>query len=80
MALNKKQQLDREALIQQAVAEIRERNPHFGVDLPPYTEAECARILAIDEELDRFWNSPEGQRVREMHYSAADAVNEDRGE
>lgn len=33
------------------------------------------------EELDRLWNSPEGQRVfREDETPAADAVDEDRGE
>lgn len=80
MALNKKQQLDREALIQQAVAEAKQINPHIGKELPPYTEEEYAQLMRDDEELERLWNTPEGQRAREVRYTTADAVNEDRGE
>jgi hypothetical protein len=36
--------------------------------------------MQIDEELAAHWAAPEGQRAQQVGYSAADAVDEDRGE
>jgi len=47
---------------------------------PAFTDEECAEIAQGDEELEALWDSPEGQRAQALEYSAADAVDEDRGE
>jgi hypothetical protein len=70
----------REALLREGVAEITRLNPHIGAPPPAFTDEECAAILRDDEELGALWDSPEGQRARQLGYSAADAVDEDRGE
>ena len=70
----------REALLRQGAAEIIRLNPHIGASPPEYTEEECAAIVRDDEELDALWNSPEGRSAQALGYSAADAVDEDRGD
>lgn len=81
MALNKKRDAEMEELILRAAAEIKRLNPHIGEEPRPYTDEEYTEIMRDAEELDRLWNSPEGQRVfREDETPAADAVDEDRGE
>jgi hypothetical protein len=70
----------REALLRKGAAEITSLNPHIGAPPPAFTDEECAEILRDDEELEALWGSPEGQRAQESGYTAADAVDEDRGE
>jgi hypothetical protein len=70
----------REALLRKGAAEILRLNPHIGAPPPAFTDEECAAILRDDEELEALWNSPEGQRAQAAGYSAAEAVDEDRGE
>ena len=69
-----------ERLLRERAAEIVRLNPHIGARPPAYSDEECAAIERDDEELEALWNSPEGQRAQSLGYSAADAVDEDRGE
>jgi hypothetical protein len=80
MAAPQQRDPEMEALIQQALAEIKQINPRSGAPPPSYTDEECAEIMQIDEELAAHWAAPEGQRAQQVGYSAADAVDEDRGE
>jgi hypothetical protein len=80
MALNKKRDAEMEALIQRGAAEIKRLNPHIGEAPQPYTEEELQELEEMDAELERLWNSPEGQRAQQPGYTAAQAVSEDRGE
>ena len=80
MAVPRQQDPDLEALLRKGAEEITRLNPHIGAPPPAYTDEECAAILRDDEELERLWDSPEGQRAQQLGYSAADAVDEDRGE
>ena len=80
MALNKQRDAEMEALILRAAAEIKRLNPHIGEEPQPYTEEELRELEEIDAELERLWNSPEGQRAQQLGYTAALAVSEDRGE
>jgi len=70
----------REALLRKGAAEITRLNPHIGAPPPAFTDEESAAILRDDAELEALWDSPEGLRARQSGYSAADAVDEDRGE
>jgi hypothetical protein len=70
----------REALLRKGAAEITRLNPHIGAPPPAFTDEECYAILHDDAELDALWASPEGQRAHALGYTAADAVDEDRGE
>lgn len=80
MALNKKRDAVLEELILRGAAEIRRLNPHIGQPQGEMTDAEYAEIEEIEGELERLWNSPEGQQAQALGYSAADAIIEDRGE
>jgi hypothetical protein len=80
MAIPKRHDPDLDALLRRGAAEITRLNPHIGSPAPTYTDEECAAILRDDEELDSLWASPDGQRARQLGYTAADAVDEDRGE
>jgi hypothetical protein len=80
MALPRHHDPELEALLLKGTAEITRLNPHIGAPPPAYTDEECAAILHDDEELEQLWESPEGQRARQLGYLAADAVDEDRGE
>jgi hypothetical protein len=70
----------REELLRKGAAEITRLNPHIGAPPPAFTDEKCAEIARDDEELETLWNSPEGLRAQASGYSAADAVDEDRGE
>src|SRR5579872_3042772 len=80
MALPQRHDPDLEALLREGAAEITKLNPHIGAPPPVYSDEECAAILQDDEAIEALWSTPEGQRARQMGYSAADAVDEDRGE
>ncbi|HEX6122051.1 MAG TPA: hypothetical protein VFY89_02770 [Ktedonobacterales bacterium] len=80
MAVPKRHDAVMEALIQQALAEIKQINPQFGTPPPPLTAELVAQLLQDDEALAALWASPEGQRAQQLGYNAADAVSEDRGE
>lgn len=71
---------NREALLRRGAAELMRLNPHIGAPPPAFTDEECTELLHDDEELAALWASPEGQRAQQLGYSAADAVEEDRGE
>jgi hypothetical protein len=80
MALPQRQDPTMEALIQQALEEIKQANPRFATGPTPLPEEELAQLLGDEQILDQLWQSPEGQRAQQMGFFAADAVNEDRGE
>ncbi len=80
MAVPRQQDPNLEALLRKGAEEITRLNPHIAAPPPAYTDEECAAILRDDEELERLWDSPEGQRAQMLGYPAADAVDEDRGE
>jgi hypothetical protein len=80
MAVPRQHDPDLDTLLRKGAAEIMRLNPHIGAPAPAYTDAECAAILRDEEELDSLWDSPEGQRAHQLGYTAADAVDEDRGE
>jgi hypothetical protein len=71
---------DWEDLLRQAAEEVVRLNPRLADPPPSYTEEECAAILQDAAELEALWNSPEGQRAQQLGYSAAQAIDEDRGE
>lgn len=85
MAVQRKRDPDLEALIHRAAAEIRRANPSIGQSLTSTTEAAIedanalAAIEAVDEDLARLWDTPEGELIRQLGYSAAQAIDEDRG-
>jgi len=83
MAVQRKRDPDLEALILQAAADVRRANPNIGTAaaLTPNaaTEDALAEIDAVDAALAQLWDSPEGEQVRQLGYSAAQAVDEDRG-
>lgn len=80
MALPQRQDPTMEALIQQALEEIKQANPRFATRSARLSEEELAQLLGDEQLLDQLWQSPEGQRAQQMGFFAADAVNEDRGE
>ena len=80
MAAPKQHDPDLDALLRKGAAEITRLNPHIGAPTPAYSDEETAAILHDDDEIERLWDSPEGQHARQAGYSAADAVDEDRGE
>lgn len=80
MAINKKRGAEMEALIREAAAELKRLNPHWDQPTQPLTEAEMRELEEMDAELERLWDSPEGQRARALGYSVSDAISEDRGE
>ena len=69
----------REELLRQGVQEILRLNPRLIEPAPAFTEEECVAILQDDAALDTIWDAPEGERARLAGYSAAQAVDEDRG-
>ena len=80
MALAKTSDPAIQALIQQALAEIRQINPRFGTQAPPHSKEQLAQLLEDEATLEQLWASPEGQRAQQLGYLASDAVSEDRGE
>ena len=83
MAVNQKHDAAREALIAQAAAEVRQFNPHIGKIRQPYPDEEYAELVEDDRRLALVWDEIDKQRQNEGQsqlYTAADAVDEDRGE
>ena len=80
MAVPQPREPDGEDLLRQGAEEVLRLNPHLADPPPTYTEEECAAILREEAELEALWNSPEGQQAQQLGYSAAQAVDEDRGE
>lgn len=83
MAVQRKRNPDLEALVLQAAVEIRQANPALSAAATdigtPVTARTDEEIAAVDAEVTRLWDSPEGQQVRQLGYSAARAVDADRG-
>ena len=83
MAVSRKRDADREALILQAAREIRRANPSIGATvnstLNAATDEALAEIDAVDAALAQLWDSLDGKCVRQLDYSAAQAIDEDRG-
>ena len=83
MAVNQKHDAAREALIAQAAAEVRQFNPHIGEIRQPYPEEEYAELVEDSQRLALVWDEIDQQLKNEgksPSYTAADAVDEDRGE
>lgn len=83
MAVQRKRDPDLEALILQAATEIRRANPNIGASVAPAPDAATEDALveeidAVDAALAQLWDSPEGEQVRQLGYSAAQAVDENR--
>lgn len=80
MALHKYRDPALEALLQQAATEMRRLDPQLFAAPTPYTDEEYADVLRDAEELDELWNTPEGQKAKQLGLSASDTIDEDRGE
>ena len=83
MAANQKHDAAREALIAQAAAEVRKFNPHIGEIRQPYPEEEYAELVEERQRLALVWDDIDRQLKNEgksQLYTAADAVDEDRGD
>ncbi len=83
MAVNQKHDAAREALIAQAAAEVRKFNPHIGEICQPYPDEEYAELVEERQRLALVWDEIDQQRQNEGEtqvYTAADAVDEDRGD
>lgn len=80
MALGKKRDLDLEALIEQGIAEQQALNPDIFKNPKLYTDEEYAQLLADAAEIERIWDEVDRLCPNRPHVSAADLVNEDRGE
>ncbi|HEU4782233.1 MAG TPA: hypothetical protein VFS83_02730 [Ktedonobacterales bacterium] len=83
MAANQKHDAVREALIARAAAEVRRFNPHIGEIRQPYPDEEYAELVEEGRRLSLVWDEIDQQRQSEgvsQSYTAADAVDEDRGE
>ena len=82
MAVNRKHDAAWDALVAQAAAEIRQLNPHIGAPRHPSTDEEYAKLVEDARQLTQVWDAIDRQqKVGETQpYTAADAVDEDRGE
>ncbi len=83
MAVNRKHDAAWDALVAQAAAEIRRLNPHIGAPRHPYTDEEYAELAEDARQLAQVWDEIDRQRQKvgeTQPYTAADAVDEDRGE
>lgn len=81
MAVPKKRDESWDDLVARAAAEVRKANPHIGAEPGPYPEDEYAELVEDARQLERVWDEIDRQRGdRPQSYTAADAVNEDRGE
>lgn len=83
MAANQKHDAAREALIAQAAAEVRRFNPHIGEIRLPYPEEEYTELVEDSQRLALVWDDIDRQLRNEgksQLYTAADAVDEDRGD
>jgi hypothetical protein len=83
MAVNRKHDPAWDALVAQAAAEVRRFNPHIGGIRQPYPDEEYAELVKDSQRLAMVWDEIDRQRQNEgksQSYTAADAVDEDRGE
>jgi hypothetical protein len=83
MAANQQHDSAREALIARAAAEVRKFNPHIGEIHQPYPDEEYAELVEDSQRLALVWDEIDRQRQSEgksQAYTAADAVDEDRGD
>jgi hypothetical protein len=83
MAVNRKHDPAWDALVAQAAAEVRRFNPHIGEIRQPYPDEEYAELVKDSQRLAMVWDEIDRQRQNEgksQSYTAADAVDEDRGE
>lgn len=82
MAVNeKKHNAAWDALVAQAAAEVRRFNPHIGEQPQPYPDDEYAELVDDAQRLATVWDEIDQQRAgKPQSYTAADAVDEDRGE
>ena len=81
MAVPKKRDESWDDLVVRAAAEVRQANPHIGAKEGPYPEEEYAELIEGARQLEQIWDEIDQQRGnRPQSYTAADAVNEDRGE
>ncbi len=82
MALNRKQQDDEiAALIEQGAAELRASNPELFAEPQLLSDEAIEELLRDDVDIQRIWDEMDKCRGdTPRRYSAADAVNEDRGE
>ncbi|HEY1391310.1 MAG TPA: hypothetical protein VGF38_22420 [Ktedonobacterales bacterium] len=83
MAVKQKHDSAREALIAQAAAEVRRSNPHIGEIRLPYPDEEYAELVEDSQRLALVWDDIDQQLQRaekSQSYTAADAVDEDRGD
>lgn len=69
-----------EELLRQGAQEVLRLNPHLADPAPAFTEEESRAILEDAATLEALWNSAEGQRAQQSGCSAAQAVDEDRGD
>lgn len=84
MAANRKHDAAWDALVARAAAEVRRLNPHIGAPpAHPYTDEEYAELAEDARQLAQVWDEMDRQRQKAgktQPYTAADAVDEDRGE
>ena len=81
MAVNKKQQDDRIALlIERGVAELRVSAPELFAETRPLSEETIEELLRDDEEIQHIWDESDREHPDHAHVSAADLISEERGE
>jgi hypothetical protein len=81
MAVQKKRDESWDDLVARAAAEVRQANPHIGAQEGSYPEDEYVELVEYARQLERVWDEIDRQRGNTpQSYTAADAVNEDRGE
>ena len=83
MAVNPQHDADGRAAVAQAAAEVRRFNLQLGEIRQPYPDEEYAELVKDSQRLAMVWDEIDRQRQNEgksQSYTAADAVDEDRGE
>ena len=81
MAVNKKQQDDRIAmLIERGVAELRVSVPELFAEAQPLSDEAIEELLRDEEEIQRIWDEADHAHPDHAQVSAADLISEDRGE
>lgn len=83
MAVNRKDmsESDWEALLERAAEAVQRANPHIGEVSQEYSAEDYAELIQENREMEHLWDELDKQRYgRPQAYTAADAVNDDRGE
>lgn len=81
MALNRKLEPELEALLRQAIEEQRAVNPELFEKPQPLSEEVIEQLLRDEAELERTWDEMDQQHGNiPRRYTAAEAVDQDRGE